>query len=316
MRWLIAIALFLPSIIFGWWDNDYFYRRELWVKNTIADEATNYAVPVTINHANWVTNDSSQADGDDIRFIKSEGETQCARVLDCESAWNLSNTVVWFKCGTISANDSVRFYLYFGNSGATNPGYDESDVFVDAEGFEDYADGTDVTSVTDWSELDQFHIRCAQTTGKCQIGLTDDDGNVDRTHWSCHIQPHNDAHFRHYDGGSWSDLQAYSADTWYKFEFYDWDFANETFDVDIADVNKGDDIPFHATVGSDAEAFQLRGNNDAYPAQCWFDNMILRRKIPTEPTVVLSDSTELGNPPRYYSRKLRSVRLRSVRLNE
>jgi cellulose synthase/poly-beta-1,6-N-acetylglucosamine synthase-like glycosyltransferase/CheY-like chemotaxis protein len=128
----------LPS---SWWDTDYEYRQQITVTAGTTAVPSGYAVSINFNHATLVTNSKSQSDGDDIRIVfwTGSGWTELDRALQEGSAWNNNATRVWFKTqAAISASGSDNnYYLYYGNTSATSPPANKSNIYTFWDDFDD-----------------------------------------------------------------------------------------------------------------------------------------------------------------------------------
>ncbi len=114
------------------WGADWDYQRAITVRTQDAVPA-GYAVAITFNHAALVAAGKSLASGDDVR-VRSGG-TELDRVLDPTSAWNRTDTTVWFRLqAAIAANRTVsNYFLYYGNLSAGLPSANADNIFLDYE---------------------------------------------------------------------------------------------------------------------------------------------------------------------------------------
>ena len=123
-----------------WWDSNYSLREKITLSAGSSTVPSGYSVSVTFDHASLVSSGKSQASGDDIRiaFWNGSGWTELDRVLDEGSSWDNGSTQVWFKTqAQINANNSDdNYYLYYNNTGATNPPATKSNVYVFYDDFE------------------------------------------------------------------------------------------------------------------------------------------------------------------------------------
>ena len=110
-----------------WWDANYGYRKTLNISNS-GSALSSFQVNYTFNHNSLVTASKSRADGYDIRIIDNNGN-EVARCLDNDSSWNNANTQIWFNV-TVGAGADLDYYMYYGNSSESDPGWDGSDVFL------------------------------------------------------------------------------------------------------------------------------------------------------------------------------------------
>lgn len=117
-----------------WWDVNFAYRQQIDIPSGTAALPTAYAVSVTIDHAALVAAGRSIASGDDVRIVYWDGSawTELNRIVDPQSTWNASSTMVWFRTeAAIAANvTDDNYYLYFGNAGAGAPPADPAQIFL------------------------------------------------------------------------------------------------------------------------------------------------------------------------------------------
>ncbi len=125
----------------SWWDCAWTHRRQITVTSSVALTAP-YSVHVEIDHAALVSGGLSLASGHDVRVLRRNGTTwtELPRVADPEPpyGWNRSTTRVWFATTaniTAGAADS-EYFLYYGYASATDPTFNESQVFHWADFFD------------------------------------------------------------------------------------------------------------------------------------------------------------------------------------
>jgi len=117
---------------------DFQYRRRITIT---ANEPlpAGYSLRFTVDHAQLVAQGQSLASGRDVRIARWTGATwsERDRVLGLESAWDLADSVVWFRTpGGIPAGTDQSYYLYYGDDNASPPPRNPDAVFALFEGFE------------------------------------------------------------------------------------------------------------------------------------------------------------------------------------
>jgi len=105
------------------WLTGYSYRKQITIdasKVSDADSAdfTDFPVLVSLSGLSGI-NDN----GTDIRFTSSDGKTLLAREIESYSSGIL---VAWVKIPTLDYNDNMVFYMYYGNTDATEPAADST----------------------------------------------------------------------------------------------------------------------------------------------------------------------------------------------
>jgi hypothetical protein len=106
----------------AWYNDNWNYRVKITVDNTkVASDLTNFPVYVDLGNlpADFHTN-VNQTDGRDIRVTKSDGTTELAREVVFYDSTNDTGEL-HFKADSISSSTDTDFYIYYGNTTATEP---------------------------------------------------------------------------------------------------------------------------------------------------------------------------------------------------
>lgn len=130
-----ALVMFAGSLqaqwLIGWG-----YRCPVTVSNTCGEELTDHQVLVLLDASFNFT--EAEADGGDIRFTDTDGETLIPFWIE---EWNPAGTMagLWVRIPSLPPAGTM-IYLYYGNEGAASAsdGHSTFDVY---DGFEDYAVG-------------------------------------------------------------------------------------------------------------------------------------------------------------------------------
>lgn len=124
----------------AWWDTDFAYRQQFSVDAGSDELSAGYSASIIFNHAIEVAAGRSLENGNDIRVVRWTGSAweELHRVVDVQSAWNATNTQIWFAMpeaidAGIADDD---YYLYYGNPDAALPPQDHEEVFLLFDGFE------------------------------------------------------------------------------------------------------------------------------------------------------------------------------------
>lgn len=72
---LFLLILVLASRVFGWWDNSWTYRRQIWIDNTGGPALTNYQIKIVLDSSNFPYT-LANSDGSDLRVIDSDDSTK------------------------------------------------------------------------------------------------------------------------------------------------------------------------------------------------------------------------------------------------
>jgi hypothetical protein len=100
---------------FTWYDNNWTYRQKITIDHTKVPNTnqTNFPVLVSLTGLSNIN-----ANGTDIRFASDDGSTLLAREIESYSNGAL---VAWVKVPVLSTSVDTVIYMYYGNSGATEP---------------------------------------------------------------------------------------------------------------------------------------------------------------------------------------------------
>lgn len=143
-----------------WWFTNFDHRIKITVPAGASALATGYAVPVTFNHNAAVAATESVASGDDVRIVYWNGTTwvELDRVLDPDSTWNSTGTIIWFKTQSAitAGNSDDNYYLYYGDTAV--PGTPLADPEVVWSLFDDFSGGFDTGR---WSRSNNTNVTVA-----------------------------------------------------------------------------------------------------------------------------------------------------------
>ena len=148
IRFCSIVLLLLCSPAFGWWDTDWDYRQKITIDATLVDEAT-HVIPVYLSPGDSTFWTNVKAAGADIRFATDADVLIAHYLVDSFTDSGTTGTGVCLVdvASIISASVDVDFYIYYGNSAASDTS-SGSDVFdsTDIEGF--YLPGETLTDIT------------------------------------------------------------------------------------------------------------------------------------------------------------------------
>ena len=109
------------------------YRRRLFIDNPNTSELpAGYSIKLSLDTASLVSNGKLLENGDDLRLVYHDGETQVELHRLNDTPFNTANTEIWFKTyAPIPAGASDdNFYIYYGNPGAGAPLADPAQVWA------------------------------------------------------------------------------------------------------------------------------------------------------------------------------------------
>lgn len=107
-----------------WYDDAWLYRVPITVDNTkVTADQTDFIVYVDLANLPTEFHTNVKAAGADVRVTKSDGTTELAREIDYNESTDTGE--LHFKAtGTLSSTVDTTFYIYYGNSGASEPAED------------------------------------------------------------------------------------------------------------------------------------------------------------------------------------------------
>lgn len=111
-----------------WWDVSWEYRKCFDVDHTGAgaQNETEYQIYFDTDTSTLVSAGKMQADGDDVRFLDSDGNVLAHYVAD---DMDTASTRIWLEMDNIDAGTTEEVCMYYGNGGASNT-ESRSDVFT------------------------------------------------------------------------------------------------------------------------------------------------------------------------------------------
>jgi hypothetical protein len=120
-----TFSMYFDELPQPWWDSNYSFQRPVNISAGASSIPTGYPVKLTFDHAQFVLDGKSQADGDDIRLVFWTGSawTELGRVLESGSSWNDAATTILFKTQAVvpASSTDTNHFLYYNHSGATSP---------------------------------------------------------------------------------------------------------------------------------------------------------------------------------------------------
>ncbi|TET82240.1 MAG: DUF2341 domain-containing protein, partial [Anaerolineales bacterium] len=161
----------LPSTS-GWWNTSYKYRQPLTVTAGSTAVPSGYSLTVTVDHAALVAAGTSQADGDDLRVLYWNGSwVELDRALDDGSSWGSASTSIWIQtqAAIAASGTDANYYIYYGNSGATSPPANKSNIFLFWDDFESETIGTVPSSWTEKDPSFDWSVQVDPTDGANQV---------------------------------------------------------------------------------------------------------------------------------------------------
>jgi len=104
----------------SWYNSDWDYRQKITIDSSqVQSSLTDFPVYVDLATMSSGFFSNVQSDGGDIRVTQSDGTTEVAReVVSIDTA--SSTGELHFKADSVSSSTDTEFYIYYGNSGASN----------------------------------------------------------------------------------------------------------------------------------------------------------------------------------------------------
>ncbi|MBN2042345.1 MAG: DUF2341 domain-containing protein, partial [Candidatus Aenigmarchaeota archaeon] len=104
----------------NWWDGSYKYRVYFNVTNNVAKDLYYWPINISLNTTNLISEGKLRSDCADIRILQGNNTLPWSNGTSCNS----DDTRIWFRVN-LTASATTDLYVYYGYSGATDPGYDE-----------------------------------------------------------------------------------------------------------------------------------------------------------------------------------------------
>lgn len=106
----------------AWYDSNWLYRIKITVDNTKVDaDLTDFPVYVDLSDLGTDFHTNVKSDGGDIRITKSDGTTEVAREIVAIATGSETGEMHFQADGTLSSSTDTDYYIYYGNSGASEP---------------------------------------------------------------------------------------------------------------------------------------------------------------------------------------------------
>jgi hypothetical protein len=110
-----------------WYNTSWDYRIAFEVDSTkLSGDVTNLPTYLDLSLLPTEFHTNVKTDGGDIRITTSDGQTEVARELVFYNNTN-DEGEVWFLAPSVSSSSNTKFYIYYGNSGASD--YADSDTY-------------------------------------------------------------------------------------------------------------------------------------------------------------------------------------------
>ncbi len=105
----------------AWYNGNWLYRQKITIDDSkVSSTETNFPVYVNLDDLPDSFFASVKADGGDIRVTNSDGETELPREV-VEISTGSKTGELWFKADTLPSTSNSDWYLYYGNSSASEP---------------------------------------------------------------------------------------------------------------------------------------------------------------------------------------------------
>ena len=162
----------LPSAV-GWWDISYGYKQQITVTAGSTAVPSGYSTLLTFNHSALVAAGKALNTGDDLRVLFWNGGSfvELDRALDDGSSWDNASTSIWIQTQTAIAasGTDMNYFIYYGNSGATGPPANKSNIFLFWDDFESETIGSVPSAWTEVTPTDDWSVQVDPTDGTNQI---------------------------------------------------------------------------------------------------------------------------------------------------
>jgi len=99
-------------------DIQFAYSREVTIQELSGADLQDFQVKVNLDTQSLIANGKMKGDGSDIRFFESANDDKCTNGLPYwieEGGINTTNTTIWVKLPLLSANQTKKISLFYGN---------------------------------------------------------------------------------------------------------------------------------------------------------------------------------------------------------
>lgn len=112
---------FTPKVEAVWYSASWTYRQPIVIQSSQVDaDLTDFPVYVNLNDLDADFHTNVKSDGGDIRITKSDGTTEVPRELVFYNSSTDTGELHFKADGTLSSSSNTTFYIYYGNSGASD----------------------------------------------------------------------------------------------------------------------------------------------------------------------------------------------------
>ena len=124
LAFLMLCFVFADSAQAAWYNSNWDYRVKITIDaDKVNGDLTNFPVYVDLSDLDGISGffENVKSDGSDIRVTKSDGMTEVAREIVAISTTSNTGEMHFVANGTLSGSSNSDWYLYYGNSGASEP---------------------------------------------------------------------------------------------------------------------------------------------------------------------------------------------------
>jgi hypothetical protein len=312
-----------------WYNASWLYRKAIVIGQTDdLGPGIYYQVKLLIGKSNGADledfdcENHCEEDFDDLRFTKDDGTTLLDYWIESSGASGTSYlATVWVEAEMEDAAADTTIYVYYGNVGAPAAS-SGANTFIK---FDDIGRGNDGDAVGgSWTNVNNVEIdtaiywpgagssrsgRWAGTVSDARVAQLSSSTiaiqfRMQKTDAAGPVVWHGDGvttmypvfrateGWEYYDGVGYTNVETLSHSTWYLFEYRNFDYDANTFDMVRDGVVKkvGADMAASALGANSIRPYQLSGSGDFY-----IDNLIVRKWTANEP-VFSSAGVEEGFP--------------------
>lgn len=150
LPFLIGLTLYsltqVKEVAAQWWDETWLYRKMIQISNSNAEDLENFQISFVLDTASLISANKMQSNCADLRITDLDGNLLPHWIEESNPGCNTVNTKIWVKIPNIyKGNNATNIFIYYGNNQATDV-ENGNNVFEFFDNFDEYSDWTGETT--------------------------------------------------------------------------------------------------------------------------------------------------------------------------
>lgn len=150
LPFLIGLTLYsltqVKEVAAQWWDETWLYRKMIQISNSNAEDLENFQISFVLDTASLISANKMQSNCADLRITDLDGNLLPHWIEESNPGCNTVNTKIWVKIPNIyKGNNVTNIFIYYGNNQATDV-ENGNNVFEFFDNFDEYSDWTGETT--------------------------------------------------------------------------------------------------------------------------------------------------------------------------